>query len=200
MELRDIEIFLALAEELHPGRTAEQSRVSPARVSQPIKKQERAIGAELFVRTSRNVRLTPVGEQLRADLIPVYRGLKEGMERARMAAKGVSETLRVGMMAINGHELKPYWTEFRKRHPRWELRVRHANHADAFGLLRRGEFDTLAAWLPVREEDLAVGPTVFRERKVLMTSLDHPLGDSGPVSLEILSDHGVLSGSTVPEH
>jgi len=80
------------------------------------------IGAELFVRTSRSVRLTPVGEQLRVDLIPVYRGLMASMERARMAAKGVTGTLRVGMLAINGHELKPYWTEFRKRHPDWELR------------------------------------------------------------------------------
>ncbi|MBR7838389.1 LysR family transcriptional regulator [Actinospica durhamensis] len=79
MEHRDIEIFLALAEELHFGRTAGQLHVSPARVSQAIKKQERAIGAELFARTSRNVRLTLAGEQLRADLIPVYRGLRVGI-------------------------------------------------------------------------------------------------------------------------
>lgn len=59
VELRDIEIFLTLAEELHFGRSAERLRVSPARVSQAIKKQERAIGAQLFERTSRQVRLTP---------------------------------------------------------------------------------------------------------------------------------------------
>ena len=45
MELRDIEVFLTLAEELHFGRTAERLHVTPARVSQAIKKQERAIGA-----------------------------------------------------------------------------------------------------------------------------------------------------------
>ncbi|WP_034270545.1 LysR family transcriptional regulator [Actinospica robiniae] len=201
MELRDIEIFLTLAEELHFGRTAERLRVSPARVSQAIKKQERVIGAELFVRTSRNVRLTPIGEQLRTDLIPVYQGLRESMRRARMAAKGVTGTLRVGMLAINGHELKPYWTAFRTRHPHWELQVRHANYVDAFGLLRRGEFDVLVAWTPIREDDLIVGPRVFRERKVLMSSLDHPLADPGPVSLEVLADHSVLSArSTEPEY
>ena len=59
MELRDIEVFLTLAEELHFGRTAERLHVTPARVSQAIKKQERAIGAALFERTSRVVRLTP---------------------------------------------------------------------------------------------------------------------------------------------
>lgn len=45
VELRDIEIFLTLAEELHFGRTADRLHVSPARISQSIAKQERRIGA-----------------------------------------------------------------------------------------------------------------------------------------------------------
>ncbi|MGW8882036.1 LysR family transcriptional regulator, partial [Streptomyces mirabilis] len=75
MELRDIEIFLTLAEELHFGRTAARLHVSPARVSQAIKKQERRIGGALFDRTSHHVRLTPLGRQLYDDLLPVHRGL-----------------------------------------------------------------------------------------------------------------------------
>ncbi|MFF0250620.1 LysR family transcriptional regulator [Streptosporangium sandarakinum] len=38
MELRDIEIFLTLARELHFGRTAEHLHVTPPRVSQAIRK------------------------------------------------------------------------------------------------------------------------------------------------------------------
>ncbi|MFG1967393.1 LysR family transcriptional regulator [Nonomuraea sp. NPDC049028] len=45
MDLRDIEIFLTLAEELHFGRTAERLRVSPARITQAIKKQVHRIPA-----------------------------------------------------------------------------------------------------------------------------------------------------------
>ncbi|MCA2221070.1 helix-turn-helix domain-containing protein [Nonomuraea aurantiaca] len=59
MELRDIEIFLTLCEELHFGRTAERLHVTPARVSQAIKKQERRVGAALFERDNRRVALTP---------------------------------------------------------------------------------------------------------------------------------------------
>ncbi|MGW4797427.1 LysR family transcriptional regulator, partial [Nonomuraea sp. NPDC004297] len=62
MEMREIEIFLTLAEELHFSRTAERLGISPARVSQSIKKQERRIGAPLFDRTTRAVRLSPLGE------------------------------------------------------------------------------------------------------------------------------------------
>ncbi|MBE1592110.1 LysR family transcriptional regulator [Nonomuraea angiospora] len=73
VELRDIEIFLTLAEELHFSRTAERLHITQARVSQAIKKQERSIGAALFERSSRQVRLTPLGEQLHRDLSAGYR-------------------------------------------------------------------------------------------------------------------------------
>ena len=68
MELRDIEIFLTLAEELHFTRTAERLHVTQARVSQAIKKQERRIGAALFERNNRQVALTPIGQQLFDDI------------------------------------------------------------------------------------------------------------------------------------
>jgi hypothetical protein len=79
VELRDIEIFLVLAEELHFGRTAERLHVSRARVSQAIKKQERRIGAPLFDRTSRTVTLTPIGQRLRDDLQQAYDLVQSGL-------------------------------------------------------------------------------------------------------------------------
>jgi DNA-binding transcriptional LysR family regulator len=96
VELRDIEIFLTLAEELHFGRTAERLHVTPARVSQAIKKQERVIGAALFERTSRVVRLTPVGEQLRDELEIGYRQIRQAIGGTAAAVRGVSGTVRVG--------------------------------------------------------------------------------------------------------
>ncbi|NED58861.1 LysR family transcriptional regulator, partial [Micromonospora aurantiaca] len=85
MELRDIEIFLALAEELHFGRTAERLHISQARVSQAIKKQERRIGAPLFDRTSRRVRITPAGEHLYRELSAGYRQIMDGIEAVSAA-------------------------------------------------------------------------------------------------------------------
>lgn len=200
MELRDIEIFLTLAEELHFGKTAERLHVSQARVSQAVKKQERGVGALLFERTSRSVRLTPLGEQLRTDLQPVYHGLRASMERARLAARGTTEVLRVGMLPSNAHELRPYWEAFRARHPRWGLRIRHNPFVDAFGPLRRGEIDVLVAWLPVEEPDLTVGPVIFTEHTVVLVSADDELAGRPSVSLEVLGDRGILQGPAGPEY
>ncbi len=158
MELRDIEIFLTLTEELHFGRTAERLHVSVAAVSKAIKKQERAIGTELFARDSRNVRLTPVGEQLRDDLRGLHQGLTQSLERARLAARGKTGTLRSSLFPVNHQELRRYWEAFRSRHPQWELRLRVSAYADPFAQLRTGETDVLVTWPPVEEPDLTVGP------------------------------------------
>ncbi|KAA2253617.1 LysR family transcriptional regulator [Solihabitans fulvus] len=200
MELRDIEIFLTLAKELHFGRAAERLRVSPARVSQAIKKQERAVGAELFERNSRNVRLTAVGEQLRNDLQPIYHGLLDSMDRAKLAAQGKTDVLRVGMLPSNAHDLRPYWEAFRARHPRWGLRIRHNPFVSAFDPLRNGEIDVLVAWLPIEEPDLTVGPVICVEPSVLVVSTDHELAGRDSVSIEVLGDHGVVHGPAGPEY
>ncbi|MGN9783503.1 LysR family transcriptional regulator [Nonomuraea sp. ZG12] len=200
MELRDIEIFLALAEELHFGRTAARLHVSQARVSQAIKAQERRLGAPLFDRTSRRVRLTPLGQQLRDDLRPVYAGLRDSLERARLAAQGITAVLRVGMLPLNVHELRPYWDTFRARHPAWKLRFSHPPFADLFGSLRRGEIDVLIAWLPVEEPDLTVGPMLFAESRVLAVAAGHKLAGRTSVSLEVVGDFQHVDVEARPDY
>lgn len=198
MELRDIEIFLTLAEELHFGRTAERLHVSQARVSQAIKKQERGVGAPLFNRTSRSVRLTTVGEQLRADLLPAYRDLHAGMARARLAAEGKTAVLRVGMLPGNAHDLRPFWEAFRVRNPQWGLKIRHNPFVNAFGPIRAGDIDVLVAWLPLEEPDLTVGPVIYTEHSVLLVSHDHELAAEKSVSIEVLADRGIFQGPAGP--
>ncbi|MFD9367087.1 LysR family transcriptional regulator [Streptomyces sp. NPDC060020] len=196
MELRDIEIFLVLAEELHFGRAAQRLHVSQARVSQAIKKQERRIGAELFARTSRTVRLTEVGRQFRDDLQPVYAGLHESLERAQLAARGITAQLRVSLMPFNVADLHPYWKAFRARYPQWGLQIRQATFTDVFGQLRSGAMDVLLVWLPVEEPDFTVGPILCSDSRILAVAADHRLAERDSVPQELLADfpHGTALG------
>jgi DNA-binding transcriptional LysR family regulator len=198
VELRDIEIFLTLAEELHFGRTAERLHVSVAAVSKAIKKQERAIGVELFARDSRNVGLTPVGEQLREDLREVHQGLAQSLERARLAARGKTGTLRVSLFPVNHQELRRYWETFRSLHPQWELRLRVSAYADPFAQLRNGEVDVLVTWPPADEPDLTVGPLLFAEPRVLAVAADNPLAKWSTASLEAVGDYRHVTADPVP--
>jgi DNA-binding transcriptional LysR family regulator len=208
MELRDIEIFLTLAEELHFGRTAQRLHVTAARVSQSISKQERRIGAALFMRTSRKVTLTAVGQELFDDLLPHYRGMRESLERAGNAAQDKTEVLRLAILGSNLDDIRPVMDRFRSIRPACTLEITHNHFGDPFGPLRRGTVDLQITWLPVEEPDLTVGPIVFSEPIVLAVAPDHPLGGKESVCYEDLADYAVpgiaapdyWTGSVAPFH
>jgi DNA-binding transcriptional LysR family regulator len=195
MELRDIEIFLVLAEELHFGRTAERLHVSQARVSQAIKKQERRIGAPLFERTSRTVALTPIGRRLREDLQQAYDLIQESLAQATTAALGIRGTLRLGVMGALGNELRRVIDAFRARHPDSTVEISEFHFSDPFTRLRSGEVDLQLMWLPVREPDLTVGPVVLTEGRVLAVADGSELAGRESVSMEDLGGRQVPDSS-----
>jgi DNA-binding transcriptional LysR family regulator len=196
MELRDIEIFLTLAEELHFGRTASRLHVSQARISQAIKKQERHIGGALFDRTSRTVKLTPLGSQLHEQLAHGYNIIQAGIQAARTTARGVHGTLVIGTMGALAHEINDVTIRFRTRHPHCELSFREIRTSDPFGSLRSGDVDIALLWLPVREPDLTVGPVVRTSPIYLMMSTRHRYARRPAVCLEDLADCVVPQATT----
>ena len=65
MDLRDLKMFLHLAESRHFGRSARAMHVSPSTLSRQIQRLEEDLGQPLFVRDNRTVTLTEAGEELR---------------------------------------------------------------------------------------------------------------------------------------
>lgn len=201
MELRDIEIFLTLAEELHFGRTAQRLHVSQARVSQAIKAQERRIGAALFDRTSRAVTLTLIGKQLRDDLRAGYDTIQKGVATASESARGVSGTVRMGVMGAVGHEIRDVIDLFRSRHPACDVALREIHFSDPFTALRAGELDLALLWRPVREPDLVEGPVLLTEGRVLAVGTGHELADRASVSMEDFGDRMFIDlGPNLPDY
>ncbi|MFJ6697981.1 LysR family transcriptional regulator [Streptomyces sp. NPDC091272] len=192
MELRDIEIFLTLAEELHFRRTAERLHVSQARVSQVIKTQERRLGGALFERTSRTVRLTPLGDQLAKALRSGYDSIQHALSEATASTHRVSGTLTLGVMGALGHELRGMAAGFEAQHPGCGVRFREIHFSDPLAPLRSGAADVLLIWLPVAEPDLTVGPVLLTEGRVLAVAGWHELAGHADVSIEVLADHPVL--------
>jgi DNA-binding transcriptional LysR family regulator len=93
--------FLVLADELHFGRAAQRLGLSQPRVSRLISALEREAGA-LFDRTTRRVRLTPLGTRLRDGWRPAYAQLLAAFDDARAAARRPEGTLRIGFTLTTG--------------------------------------------------------------------------------------------------
>lgn len=205
MEQRDIEIFLTLADELHFGRTAERLHVSTARVSQTIKKLETRIGAPLFERTSRRVSLTPIGRRLHDDLQPAYQQIQDGLDRAITAARGVSDTLRVGFVgAAAGQFVLEVAETFHARYPDCEVEIRENQFGEGLEILHDGTIDMLLAALPspgIHESGLSHGDVIFREDQLLAVSARHPFTRRESVSIaDVSRDKLLTSPPAIPDY
>ncbi|MED7930115.1 LysR family transcriptional regulator [Nonomuraea sp. LP-02] len=187
MDFRELECFLVLSEELHFARTAERLYLSPARVSQLLRALEARIGGRLFDRTSRRVRLTPLGERFLADLRPAYDGVTGAVSRARAAARTVTEVVRVGFLATPTEVVTGSVRAFERRHPGSVAELVEIPLADPFTRLRAGGVDVVFTLLPVDEPDLATGPALNRVSYRLGLPAGHPLAGRAVVTAEELA-------------
>lgn len=174
MELRELECFLVLADELHFGRTGERLYISQSRVSQLLRSLEDRIGARLVERTSRRVSLTPIGARFHAELRPAYDALSATVEGAKQAARGVSGRLRIGFQGTAGARLMAAVADFRERHPACATELVEIPFSDPFGAVRDGGVDAAIVLLPMAEPDLVLGPVFSRQPQTVAVSVRHP--------------------------
>jgi DNA-binding transcriptional LysR family regulator len=201
VEWREIEIFLTLAEELHFGRTAERLHLSQARVSQTVQALERRIGGRLFDRTSRQVRLTALGEHFRARLRPGYEQILQAYEFARDSARGIVGELRVS--AISSMVVGPLFGQILRRfetaHPLCTVLVDDTPTNVGLEQARDGRTDVLAAYLPLNQDDLTIGPLLSKRPRALVVPVGHPLVERGYATFEDLADVPIVRLTTIPE-
>src|SRR5580704_13637109 len=81
LKLRDLRVFLAVANAGTMGRAAEHLAVSQPVISKAIADLERTLGVRLFDRSQRGVELTAHGRSLRDSGIAVFDGLRQSVER-----------------------------------------------------------------------------------------------------------------------
>jgi DNA-binding transcriptional LysR family regulator len=201
VELREIRAFLVLAEELHFRRSAEKLGVTQARISQVLRELERKLGQRLVHRTSRQVALTPAGEQFRDLIGPACDQLSDVLRRYSATSETLVGTLRVGIVAgpSGGSPLMAAVDKFAAAYPGCTVDFRDVSLADILGPLRHGDVDVLTVRLPLDQPDLVIGPTLSREPRVLAVNRDHPLARRSEVSIEDVADYKVGWFDTIPK-
>jgi DNA-binding transcriptional LysR family regulator len=199
MELDQIRIALVLGEELHFGRTASRLRISQSRVSQRLAALERELGGMLFDRTSRRVRLTPLGVRFRDEVGAAYEQLLAAGRSVSDAGRRLAGEIRIGFTPTTaGRALADFVRAFERRYPDVSVIHREVSFAQPYDGLRSGEIDILLMWRTgAAGGDLTEGPAIDRQERVAMMAADHPLAGRRSIStLEV--DRWVLMVNFAP--
>lgn len=197
MDLRQLECFLAVAQELHFGRAAERLGMSQSTVSEAIKALERTLGGPVFDRTSRRVSLTGLGESLRRGSEPAVIGLRAVFQDCRRQAAGKMRQLRVGFLGGGFYELhSPLITEFAERHREIELEFVELSYLNHFSAVIDGTVDIGFCRLPLGTDVLQSGPIVMRDQRMLCVPDGHPFTGFSLLDPERLSEETLVRITT----
>lgn len=166
--LKQFRYFDALAQTGHFGRAAELSAVSQPALSMQIKDLEEALGAQLFERTARQVRLTPLGEELRLRVQEILRAVDEIGDLARVAGETLVGRMRLGVIPTVAPYLLPrVMQRIGAEHPGLDLYIRETVTPKLISELRDGRLDAAILAVPVSEPGLTE-TALFKEDFVLV--------------------------------
>lgn len=217
MNLRQLQYFVTVAEELHFGRAADRLHMSQPPLSQQIISLEESLGVQLFARTKRSVQLTAVGEQWLPEVRQVLAAAAELPHKARRLSRGEIGTLSLAFVSTADYGVLPGLLQrYRAQHPDVQVTLREATSDVQIDALLNQEIDIgivipprgmafpkSLRYLPLRKERLVVAlPQAWvRSRKHrpthgqidFRTLLDEPLivfpRQSAPAFHDLIADY-----------
>ncbi len=168
---------VAVAETGGFTRAAERCHVVQSALSHQIARLEKELGARLFDRTSRSVRLTAAGEAF----VPVARQALQAAERARAEVEAVSGAVRgrlaVGAIStVSAVDLARELGEFRTRYPEVRISLRMEMSDPLLDAVREGALDVAFVGLTPGARTVGVREKVLaRGELVAVVPPEHPL-------------------------
>ena len=132
MEFRQLQYFLAVAEELNFSRAAARLQIAQPPLSRQIRQLEQELGVELFRRTKRRVELTEVGRVFLEEARQILSQVEEGVRVAQRASRGEIGRLVVGIEGSSTYDVIPVSLKvYRERFPAVDLVVYASDYRGA---------------------------------------------------------------------
>ena len=197
MNTRQIEYFLAVAEELSFTRAAEKMYVSQTAVTQQIQALEELMGVKLLNRTKKQVELTPAGQVFQQEGRQILQHIENAFAHARDASEGMTGGMKIGFTNYAGNILSNSLQEFRSRYPNIKILFQSYSPSVLLDRLQVGELDLI--FTPVFDPSVYKGCFVQEIEKIsLMVILPskHPLAGRHHVTKKDLINEDLILACT----
>lgn len=188
VELRHLRYFIAVAEELNFSRAAERMHMAQPPLSAAIRQLERDLGVDLFIRTTREVKLTEAGHAFLAGARRTLADAERAAEDAKRAAAGELGRLRIAYSWSTRFETLPaLGRAFRASHPSVDLLAQEMWNARMPPAFANGSIDVALSLCPEIAAELELAP-IRKERLVALLPEAHPLTREEAIPLSSLAD------------
>jgi DNA-binding transcriptional LysR family regulator len=196
MELRDLVYFQTIAEAGHLGRAAERlGRTQPA-LTKSIRRLEDDIGAELFDRSGRGLRLTSVGEVLLARARQLRQSVETTRRELQDVMQGAVGHVRIGSAATTAEYLLPtLFGHLLRDTPGVTIELLIGMNDVLRGSLRSGKLDLVISPLTDRDGEFSTVP-VMEDEVVVVARKGHPLSDNARLE-DLCGQRWILPGPSV---
>ncbi|MFR9803731.1 LysR substrate-binding domain-containing protein [Pseudonocardia sp. RS010] len=187
MELRHLRYFLAVAEELNFSRAAARLHIAQPPLSVQIRSLERYLGAALFLRQGRTVRLTKEGEAFLVEARRILDLADSAKQVVHRASAGQAGTLHIAGIAHAFWQILPLTvTRFRTTNPDVTIDLAEVDTAEALVRLRDRVVDIALVRAGAADDDLALRP-LKKELLAAVVPATHPLATRARVDIAELA-------------
>lgn len=192
LETRELEYFIAVADELHFGRAAARLSIAQPALSKAIRRIESRLGVTLFVRTSRHVELTVAGRALQEHGRHALNAVSAAVANAKRAGDPRAALRLVLKPGGDAGLLSGILAHYAHQPDARQVDILFSGPADRADFLRDGRADVGLLYAPFDDLEGLAHETLYTEDRVAIVPAGHRLAERSGVRM---SD---LDGETLP--
>lgn len=198
MDIRQLECFVAVAEELHFRKAGERLGLSQSALSERISALEHALGARLFFRTTRQVSLTQAGAEFVQDAKRILADIEKSVSNVRHTADSDLRHIRVsGVDEAISMLLPKVLLAFRKTDPHVHVQVLEISSSEQHSQELIGHRTDVAFVRTPQEDDFITSELLHRQPVVVVLADTNPISGSASLSASDIVDQPIVG---YPKH
>ena len=184
MELRHLRYFCVVAEELNFTSAAERLHMSQPPLSRQIKQLEQEVGAELFERGPRGLRLTATGKFFQQHALQILEKVDATLESTRRMARSKRVMFGIGFVASVFYGQLPLLVRDLRQKDNVELGLAELTTVQQIQALKAGRIDMGFGRLRIDDPEVEQ-EVLFNEPIMAAVPCGHPLEGTTPTLAEL---------------